>query len=278
MKGTFVKRLCCFSIAFVNLFVTYFATPAKVIADEIETERNLQIYAENTLFGKETQVDHSRLVGELVDQRSESEKQFRRADGLTEAVVYPYPVHYQENGEWKDIDNTLIPLDGEVGYRTRDGADVQFGASLSSKELVRYEWEGQPVAWRFLHLEDGEAKIVSAESAELAGLNKDERRDMEMRFPETLSSTIVYEDLESGASIRYVLTSYILTEYITLSEKPEEKVAFQLEFQCEGLNQSWMRTEAFDSSMTQRKPCSPWGSRSWTTPTANSAKTSTSAS
>lgn len=115
MKGTFVKRLCCFSIAFVNLFVTYFATPAKVIADEIETERNLQIYAENTLFGKETQVDHSRLVGELVDQRSESEKQFRRADGLTEAVVYPYPVHYQENGEWKDIDNTLIPLDGEVG-------------------------------------------------------------------------------------------------------------------------------------------------------------------
>ena len=235
MKGTFVKRLCCFSIAFVNLFVTYFATPAKVIADEIETERNLQIYAENTLFGKETQVDHSRLVGELVDQRSESEKQFRRADGLTEAVVYPYPVHYQENGEWKDIDNTLIPLDGEVGYRTRDGADVQFGASLSSKELVRYEWEGQPVAWRFLRLEDGEAKIVSAESAELAGLNKDERRDMEMRFPETLSSTIVYEDLESGASIRYVLTSYILTEYITLSEKPEEKVAFQLEFQCEGL-------------------------------------------
>ena len=235
MKGTFVKRLCCFSIAFVNLFVTYFATPAKVIADEIETERNLQIYAENTLFGKETQVDHSRLVGELVDQRSESEKQFRRADGLTEAVVYPYPVHYQENGEWKDIDNTLIPLDGEVGYRTRDGADVQFGASLSSKELVRYEWEGQPVAWRFLRLEDGEAKIVSAESAELAGLNKDERRDMEMRFPETLSSTIVYEDLESGASIRYVLTSYILTEYITLSEKPEEKVAFQLELQCEGL-------------------------------------------
>ena len=235
MKGTFVKRLCCFSIAFVNLFVTYFATPAKVIADEIETERNLQIYAENTLFGKETQVDHSRLVGELVDQRSESEKQFRRADGLTEAVVYPYPVHYQENGEWKDIDNTLIPLDGEVGYRTRDGADVQFGASLSSKELVRYEWEGQPVAWRFLRLEGGEAKIVSAESAELAGLNKDERRDMEMRFPETLSSTIVYEDLESGASIRYVLTSYILTEYITLSEKPEEKVAFQLELQCEGL-------------------------------------------
>lgn len=47
------------------------------------------------------------ILGELDDQRDEYEKHFRLSDGSNMAVSYPIPVHYEENGEWEDIDNTL---------------------------------------------------------------------------------------------------------------------------------------------------------------------------
>ncbi|MDD3999579.1 MAG: hypothetical protein PHX62_01620 [Bacilli bacterium] len=51
---------------------------------------------------------------EIVDLRSESEKHFRKIDGTYEVVLYSNPVHFEENGEWKDIDNSFVILKRKI--------------------------------------------------------------------------------------------------------------------------------------------------------------------
>ena len=46
-------------------------------------------------------------VGEDESKREENIKQFRMTDGSWLAATYPLAVHYEENGEWVEIDNRL---------------------------------------------------------------------------------------------------------------------------------------------------------------------------
>ena len=50
------------------------------------------------------------IVGEAYDARDEFQKDYRLSDGSFIAVEYGVPVHYEEDGEWQDIDNRLEPI------------------------------------------------------------------------------------------------------------------------------------------------------------------------
>lgn len=47
------------------------------------------------------------VVEEIVDRRTEYTKVFQLSNGLYLASVYETPVHYEMNGQWAEIDNTL---------------------------------------------------------------------------------------------------------------------------------------------------------------------------
>ena len=233
MKHQLIHRAAGILLALISLFVSYVAMPAQAFADEARAVREAKIYADATDFSQEQTLEYSPLTGELELSRTESGKQFRREDGKTEAVLYPFPVHKGSDGNWRDIDNTLVPVKNEkgnvTGYKAKDGADVSFGASIDSEYTVKYDWKGHSVSWKF-------PGLVNASVEERPQMQED--ADMELRFPEELSSGIVYESEDSRVSVRYVLTSYLLNEYITLKEKPEEEVSFPLQLNCEGLTPS----------------------------------------
>ena len=49
----------------------------------------------------------AKIVWEVTELREESVKRFLCEDGSYIAATYSAPVHYKENGEWKEIDNSL---------------------------------------------------------------------------------------------------------------------------------------------------------------------------
>lgn len=49
----------------------------------------------------------AKIVREVTELREESVKHFLCEDGSYIAATYSAPVHYKENGEWKEIDNSL---------------------------------------------------------------------------------------------------------------------------------------------------------------------------
>ena len=48
------------------------------------------------------------IIGEDVSSRDESSKTFILSNQTYQTILYSIPVHYQEDGVWKEIDNTLI--------------------------------------------------------------------------------------------------------------------------------------------------------------------------
>ena len=47
------------------------------------------------------------IVGEIVSARSEYSKEYLLSNGLHMAKVYSEPVHFEKDGTWEEIDNTL---------------------------------------------------------------------------------------------------------------------------------------------------------------------------
>ncbi len=80
---------------------------------------------------------YSPLTGEIESERGEYSKDFRRADGAVERVIYSDPVHFEQNGEWQTIDNTLVAetdADGILRYKNTAGDfTVRFGENLSGE-------------------------------------------------------------------------------------------------------------------------------------------------
>ncbi|HBI04672.1 MAG TPA: hypothetical protein DDY49_11660, partial [Paenibacillaceae bacterium] len=72
----------------------------------------LAMEAQKGPFAPEIAVDNkpteAQIIGELENKREKNVKHFLKEDHTYEAVLYPLPVHYQEDGQWKEIDNTLV--------------------------------------------------------------------------------------------------------------------------------------------------------------------------
>lgn len=85
--------------------------PANVFSEGEEhqiIQELLQESNESKQYEKESKQKEFKLVGEDISKRDKNVKHFLREDMTYEAVIYPFAVHYEDEGEWKDIDNTLI--------------------------------------------------------------------------------------------------------------------------------------------------------------------------
>ena len=49
---------------------------------------------------------------EIISKRKPNEKHFLREDGTFVAKIYPKDIHYQKNGHYEEIDNSLIKKNG----------------------------------------------------------------------------------------------------------------------------------------------------------------------
>ena len=74
-----------------------------------------------------------------------------------------------------------------------------------------------------LKITDAKAEVAAREKIEP---ETDEERDMQMRFPEELTSEIAYKDPETGLNVHYTLSGKRLSEQIILDHVPETAVAY----------------------------------------------------
>ena len=75
------------------------------------------------------------ILGEDVSLREESSKTFILSDQTYQKVIYSIPVHYEENGEWKEIDNTFID-DGLSYVEEIETYKVEEETEIESEESV----------------------------------------------------------------------------------------------------------------------------------------------
>ena len=111
------------------LVLTVQLLPVSALADEFEIDDERH----DTFTYEQPDVS-----GEIPELRGEYEKHFSLSDGTYSAVVYPYPVHYDSNGTWQEIDNTLragteqYTVPAEAGTEYAELMPVELGGELVS--------------------------------------------------------------------------------------------------------------------------------------------------
>ena len=97
---------------FIVLVLLVQMVPVQIFATEDETAPAITVEAapmdktEAATISKD-----AKILEEITEKRTEYTKQFRLSNGLNMAVVYPDAVHYDDNGQWREIDNTLTLSD-----------------------------------------------------------------------------------------------------------------------------------------------------------------------
>ena len=79
------------------------------------------------------------IVAEDESRRGASYKEYIMNNGLRMATVYSSAIHYESNGQWKDIDNTLVSAvsGGKAVYQNAAGAwSVKFPQRLSGSDMI----------------------------------------------------------------------------------------------------------------------------------------------
>ena len=111
------------------LVLTVQLLPVSALADEFEIDDERH----DTFTYEQPDVS-----GEIPELRGEYEKHFSLSDGTYSAVVYPYAVHYDEDGTWQEIDNTLragteqYTVPAEAGKEYAELMPVELGGELVS--------------------------------------------------------------------------------------------------------------------------------------------------
>ena len=114
MKKVLKAASKCLAIILSILFIVEIL-PTQIMADAINDWSemfNLNNIGE-TIEEYKNEDNHAEILYEDISKRDEYSKHFRMSDGTYQAVMYEMPVHIEQNGEWRDYDNTLVEVDSK---------------------------------------------------------------------------------------------------------------------------------------------------------------------
>ncbi len=236
------------------------ATP--VFAAEITDIANSNLGNVEEIEPEENGENESEVLNEMVEWRTESTKYFRNSDGSYTAAQYAYPVHYKENGEWKEIDNTLTEQSSEGkasnsdkmfiakntntpakfpnefkqdGSKeitvTAEGYEISFspkGNQKGFKDSIgnikdRQDLESVKIVETANQVRNEQVSTFKA-TQEFKKVEIKEDNKKEKFKVENKSGTIVYEDVFNNTDIEYELNNSKIKESIILKEKQDTYV------------------------------------------------------
>lgn len=120
------------------------------IGDDLENDSSLRHFERNENqefnYDEESPKSVPYIIGEDTGRRGENEKCFRLSDGSFLRVWYMDTVHYLEDDEWKDIDNTL-ELSAEGYTNAASEMKVVFSSDVNSGELYSVEYKDSAVSF-----------------------------------------------------------------------------------------------------------------------------------
>lgn len=174
---------------------------------EIKEQKEIKI--PNGLKNKPENLDKWLNKKEIINNREQNIKVYDNEDGTNTAVVYLSPIHVQEeNGQYINIDNELMEIDGEFDYTNREGIyDVYFNNSAETHSLMEIE-------------KDNVSIQISSE-------------DINILESSTEGNQIIYADVIDGIEHLFTVNNTGVKEDIILWYAPE-KYSFNYEIDVKG--------------------------------------------
>ena len=183
-------------------------------------------------------------IGEVVSNRTASTKTIRMSDGSYRLVQYASDVHYEDDGEWLEYDNSL-----SLSSASSSGAITMVGATAN--EPIGYQAASNPSGLKFgqsttgnvISFSDGGKKLaISIQGAKSATITPLENtidvisldKFEEIVTIENYSSSVLYSGVFDNAHIRYTAAGSSVKEDIIVFKKAKSYV-YSFDFTLTGL-------------------------------------------
>ncbi|MCL2023854.1 MAG: hypothetical protein FWG82_05725, partial [Oscillospiraceae bacterium] len=143
---------------------------------------SLATFVQVFVFGINAEQSEVVTANDEVSLRGEFEKHFLNEDGTYTAVSYADAVHYDNQGEWSEIDNTLVKSKegGETVYKTADNpVEIEFAQKADSDSLFSIANDGHELSWSL--------KMIAEETApeeETEAVTEGDAADVSEAVPE----------------------------------------------------------------------------------------------
>ncbi len=191
--------------------------------DEVEQEQVKTTYSTNVSQDEVTPV----IIGEDNSrEKSSNIKYFKMSDGTIKAATYNQAVQYQnDNGVWKDIDNTLVSSSEEDstddfkydGYENKSNRfKVKFAKNSKQNKLMSLKLDDYALSFSLLN------KSKSIFSSKMKEKDKPKKiSDLELQ---NTTQTVYYEDIISDTDIEYTISGESIKENIIVKNEKDEYV------------------------------------------------------
>lgn len=124
-----------------------------------ETQNPYYVDEEDKVYDVQEEEQESYVLMELEDQREASVKHFLMSDNSVRAVVYAQPVHYEEDGKWENIDNSLQYQEESENYiNTANDFQVRFAEETGMEEFIQIRQGEYGLDWKYA---DAESRVAT---------------------------------------------------------------------------------------------------------------------
>lgn len=226
-KGRQLLATCLCALLLLGIVpLQPFAADMQSSSDMTEDTGDMPL--QETLIESET----AEILYEETQKRDAYTKVYKKSDGSYTAMVSATPLHFQQDGEWVDIDNTLtaVTQDGEVVLTNADNPlEVALPETLSEESGVTLRENGNTITFALVDAQESEAELSEQT------LPVSEEPTVELK---TQSETAVYTDVLPDTNLEYSISANSVKENIVIETRQAVRDSYTFSVSAPGLTAS----------------------------------------
>ncbi|MCM1284716.1 MAG: hypothetical protein NC213_08675 [Acetobacter sp.] len=183
------------------------------------------------VYAAETEETEVIQVSVLEESRDLYSKTYETSEDTNVVISAAVPLHYEEDGELKDIDNTLVKseTDSSILTNNANAYNVELPKKYTDDSEIKVDYDGNSVSFKLIN----DVKSSKGDIAETEKANVDETNAESVAYAESnmdkLSSSITYENIMPDTDFEYNVQPDALKENIILNKVPDENYNIQYE-------------------------------------------------
>ena len=218
------KRMLGYLLA-ITLFISDIPIVVNAEEDADTTSQSVETVVDTPELETEDATstpEEAEIISELTEKRDETTKYFAMSDGTTKACLYPQNIHYLDEGEYKEIDNTLVEdtKDGKTYYKNKKNSFSVKIPENYSDDYIEFSDENGYVKF----------KLKGSTNKKIEKIEKEQiKKTKDKTLVENVNDKAIFKSVKGDVDIEYDVTGNKLKETIVLYKKTKNAFVFEVQ-------------------------------------------------